>query len=82
MTDLPKQVFNAQTPGLPPMPSKLGGVYGHKQRIRQRRATLTCFTVKPWICSPTRYCSALSFAATLFHLHALRLRDLKRHHCL
>lgn len=69
MTDHPKQVFKVQTPGED---------FVHTEK-RAAAAELTCSTVKPWICSPTRYCSALSLAATLFHLHALRPRHLERH---
>lgn len=39
-------------------------------RIKEDRTGLTWLTVNPWIFSPTWYCSALSQAFVLFHLHA------------
>lgn len=49
------------------------------KRKRKEKAMPTWRTVKPWICSPTLYCSALSLAETLFHLHDFWFRDLKQH---
>lgn len=61
------------------MKTDLGCMWRPSQALIKVRTGLTWFTVNPWIFSPTWYCSALSQALVLFHLHALGWALLQLH---